>query len=127
MKAKTILLLIVALFISFADVSHADARQKNASVTITDSNAILGFKAKYDPDKTSRIQRYMTEALRETGFSFKNTRMDAQLGLTGGINFYIKSDEGELVLKFDKRKNNTADYTKFQKMCDGIKSIVQND
>lgn len=127
MKAKTILSLIAILFISFASVKRADAQQKNASVTITDSNSILGFKAKYDSDKTGRIQRYMTDALKETGFSFRNTRMDAQLALTGGINFYIKSDEGELVLKFDKRKNNTADYTKFKKMCDGIKSIVQND
>jgi len=127
MKAETILLLIAVLFISFAGVRQADAQQKNASVTITDSNAILSFKARYDPDKTDRIQRYMTDALKETGFSFRNTRMDAQLALTGGINFYIKSDEGELILKFDKRKNNTADCTKFKKMCDGIKDIVQKN
>ena len=127
MKAKTILLLTAILFISFAAVKHADAQQKNAAVTISNSNTLLSFKAKYDPDKTSRIQQYMTDALKETGVSFRNTRMDAQLALTGGINFYIKSDENELVLKFDKRKNNTTDYTKFKKMCDGIKNIVQHD
>lgn len=127
MKAKPILLLIAILFISFAGIKQACAQQKNATVTISDSNTILSLKAKYDLAKTSRIQQYMTDALKETGYSFKNTRFDAQLALNGGINFYIKSDEGELTLKFDKRKNNTADYTKFKKMCDGIKSIVQND
>jgi hypothetical protein len=127
MKAKPILLLIAILFISFAGIKYVSAQQKNAAVTISDSNTILSFKAKYNPAKTGRIQHYMTDALKETGFSFKNTRMDAQLTLNGGINFYIKSDGGELTLKFDKRKNNTADYTKFKKMCDGIKDIVQKD
>ena len=127
MKTKTILLLTAILFISFAGIKHADAQEKNVAVMISESNSILSFKAKYKSDKTDQIQRYMTEALRETGFSFRNTRMDAQLALTGGINFYIKSNENELVLKFDKRKNNTADYTKFKKMCDGIKAIVQEN
>jgi len=127
MKAKSILLLIAVLFISFAGIEQSSAQQKNAAVTISDSNAILSFKAKYDPAKMTRIQQYMTDALKETGFSFKNTQLDAQLTLNSGINFYIKSDEGELVLKFDKRKNNTADYTKFKKMCDGIKAIVQEN
>jgi len=127
MKAKSILLLIAVLFISFAGIEQSSAQQKNAAVTISDSNAILSFKAKYDPAKMTRIQQYMTDALKETGFSFKNTQLDAQLTLNSGINFYIKSNEGELVLKFDKRKNNTADYTKFKKMCDGIKAIVQDN
>jgi hypothetical protein len=116
------------LFVSFAGAKYVSAQQKNAAVTISDSNTILSLKAKYDdPAKTSRIQQYMTDALKETGYSFKNTQFDAQLALNGGINFYIKSDEGELTLKFDKRKNNTADYTKFKKMCDGIKNIVQEN
>ena len=127
MTTRPVLLLIAILFISSVDIKYALAQQKNAAITISDSNTILSFKAKYDPAKTNRIQQYMTDALKETGYSFKNTRFDAQLSLAGGINFYIKSNEGELVLKFDKRKNNTADYTKFKKMCDGIKSIVQND
>ena len=75
----------------------------------------------------SRIQQYMTDALKERGFSFSNTQLDALLTLTGGINFYIRSDPGELILKFDKRKNSPADYTKFQKMCNGIKDIAQHD
>ena len=127
MKTRSALLVIAISFISLTGIKYAFAQQKNAAVTMSESNTMLSFKAKFNSDKTDQIQRYMTEALKETGFSFKNTRMDAQLALTGGINFYIKSNENELVLKFDKRKNNTADYTKFKKMCDGIKNIVQND
>jgi hypothetical protein len=69
----------------------------------------------------------MTESLKETGFKFTNTQLDADLSLTGGINFYIKLYPGDLVLKFDKRKNNTNDYIKFKKMCQGIKTLVQQN
>jgi hypothetical protein len=115
------------LFICFIGSNYTMAQQGKAAVTITDSNNLYHFKAKYDASKTRKIQEYMTESLNDTGFKFTNTQLDADLTLTGGINFYIKSYAGELVLKFDKRKNNADDYTKFKKMCEGIKTIVQKN
>lgn len=101
--------------------------QNNNSVTLTESNNNYQLKAKYPKTKTRQLQDYMTESLRSTGFKFANTQLDADLALTGGINFYIKSYDGGLTLKFDKRKNNANDYTKFKKMCEGIKTILQEN
>ena len=69
------------------------------------------------------------EQLKKTNWvdAAKFAQLDAQLSLTGGIKFYIKSYPGELVLKFDKSKNNADDYTKFKKMCEGIKAIIQKN
>ena len=101
--------------------------QAKTSVTITNSDHLYRFSSKYDKAKTKEIQEYMTESLSGTGFSFTNAQLDAQLSLTGGIKFYIKSYPGELVLKFDKSKNNADDYTKFKKMCEGIKAIIKKN
>lgn len=115
------------LLICFIGPNYTMAQQRKAAVIITESNNSYHFKAKYNTSKTRKIQEYMTESLNDTDFKFTNTQLDANLTLTGGINFYIKSYAGGLTLKFDKRKNNADDYTKFKKMCEGIKAIIQQD
>jgi hypothetical protein len=127
MKVNHFLIRVFLLFICFTIPAYTMAYQSKAEVKISETDNIYNFRAKYDQAKTKKIQELMSESLKDTGFSFTNTQMDANLALTGGINFYIKSYAGELVLKFDKRKNNPNDYTKFKKMCEGIKTIVQQD
>lgn len=127
MKMNHFLIGICMLFIGFAIPAYAMPYQNKAAVKISETDNVYNFRAKYGQAKTKKIQEFMSESLKSTGFSFTNTQMDANLALTGGINFYIKSNPGELVLKFDKRKNNPDDYTKFKKMCEGIKTIVQQD
>lgn len=117
---------ICLFIISFAGPRYVMG-QGNTAVKISDSNKNYDFEAKYKHDKTRKVQEYMTESLSGTGFKFTNTQLDAKLSLTGGINFYIKSYDGELVLKFDKRKNSKEDYDRFKKMCEGIKDLVQKD
>jgi hypothetical protein len=127
MKIKYFLIGICLVFTCLATSSFAIIQTGKAAVKVAESNNIYKLETRYDKAKTRKVQEYMTESLKETGFKFTNTQLDAQLALNGGINFYIKSCDGELVLKFDKRKNNTDDYTKFKKMCEGIKAIIQRD
>ena len=126
MKIKYFLICISIICLGFISPGYSRPQNK-ASITLSESDNNYSLKAKYDKAKTRKVQEYMTESLKSTGFKFTNTQLDAQLALTGGINFYIKSNDGELVLKFDKRKNNAYDYTKFKKMCEGIKTIVQEN
>jgi beta-glucosidase/6-phospho-beta-glucosidase/beta-galactosidase len=126
MKIKHFLMCISIICLGLIGTAYTKPQNK-ASITLSESDNHYSLKAKYDKAKTRKVQEYMTESLKSTGFKFTNTQLDAQLALTGGINFYIKSYEGELVLKFDKRKNNADDYTKFKKMCEGIKTIVQEN
>jgi hypothetical protein len=127
MKINHFLVGICLASICFISPGYVQERQGNTAVKISETGNIYQFKARYDQTKTRRIQEYMSESLKETGFKFTNTQLDANLTLNGGINFYIRSYAGELALKFDKRKNNTDDYTKFKKMCEGIKTIVQEN
>ena len=121
--------MIGACLILLCSVSsnYTFGQDKKASVTISESDNIYKFSSKYDKSKTKQVQQYMTESLNRTGFKFTNTQIDAQLALTGGINFYIKSSDGELVMKFDKRKNKAEDFTKFKQMCEGIRDIIQKN
>jgi hypothetical protein len=118
---------ICLLVISFIGPQNVTAQGNNTSVKISETDKRYELEARFNKSKTRKVQEYMTESLRGTSFKFTNTQLDANLTLTGGITFYIKSHDGELVLKFDKRKNNKEDYTKFKKMCEGIKDLVEKD
>ena len=127
MKIKHFLIGICVAFLGFSSSDYVSAQNKKASVTISESDNIYKFNSKYDKAKTKQVQQYMTESLKGTDFKFTNTQLDAQLALTGGINFYIRSYDGELVMNFDKRKNKVGDFTKFKQMCEGLKDIIQKN
>jgi len=127
MKASRFFIAICLIFACLANGNVVMAQKGNTSVKISETGNDYQFKAKYDKAKTRQVQEYMTESLKGTGFKFTNTQLDAKLTLTGGINFHIKSYDGELALKFDKKSNTADDFTKFKKMCEGIKDIVGKD
>ena len=124
MNVNRFIIKLCLIFVCFAGVSQAKAQNVNTSVKVSESGSVYQFKAKYNKAKTKQVQEYMTESLKGTGFKFTNAQLDAKLTLDGGINFYIKSYDGELALKFDKNANKLDDFTKFKKMCEGIKDIV---
>ena len=121
---NALLIKISLLFICFAGLSHKLPPDKTW-VTITDSDHYYELNASYDKAKTHSVQKYMNDCI--TGYhdiSFVNAQLDADITLDSKMTFYIKSHPGELELKFDKRKNNTDDYIKFKKMCEGIRTLV---
>ena len=124
MKYTITLLKLSLIFILFT-AFKAENRADKTSVTITESDHFYELKAKYDPEKTEKVQKYMDKSLPGNGnFSFQHAQLDATLTLDSKITFYIKANPGELVLKFDKRKNNADHYAKFKKMCEGLKGII---
>lgn len=125
MKAKYLLFATVLILTVFGSTNYASAQDKKSDVSISESDNIYKFNSKYDKAKTRDVQEYMTESLKETDFKFTNTQLDAQVVLTGGINFYIRSYDGELVLKFDKKKNTADHFAQFKKMCEGIRDIIR--
>jgi len=95
------------------------------TVTITDSERYYELSALYSKAKTRGIQQYINDCITgRNDISFINAQLDAEITLDSKMSFHIKSYPGVLELKFDKRRNNTNDYTKFKKMCEGIKTIV---
>jgi hypothetical protein len=123
MKSVSLIKICVLLicFISFGFKKAADY----TSVKITDSAHYYELNAVYDKAKTRSIQQYMNDCITDhSDMSFINAQLDADITLDSKMTFHIKAYPGELELKFDKRKNNTNDYTKFKKMCEGIKTVV---
>jgi len=123
---KSVFLMKICLLLicitGYKNIAPAD----KTSVTITESGNQFQLSAEYDKAKTRKIAQYMNDCI--TGYhdiSFVNAQLDADITLDSKMTFYIKSHPGELELKFDKKKNNADDYTKFKKMCEGIKAIVE--
>jgi len=54
-----------------------------------------------------------------------NSRADASITLDDKTTFYIRSKPGNLEIKLNKQENSAASYKKIKKMCEGIKSIVE--
>ena len=126
MKSTFLIIKFCLALICFTGLKNLSAGQIFVKITETDNTYEL--KTIYDPAKSKQVTAYMDKSI--TGYndlSFKNAQLDADITLDSKITFYVKSHPGELVLKFDKRKNNTSDYAKFKKMCEGIKAIIEKN
>lgn len=93
-------------------------------ITISEDNDTYKMVATFNEEKTLKIQKYMDECFKSSHFSFKHTESDADITLDDKSTFYMKSAPGRLTLKLDKNKNTAEVYTRFKKMCQGVKDII---
>jgi hypothetical protein len=126
MKIKLLITLCLLVGTGFAQKITNSVKSDKTSVTLTEDENRYELKAEYNDELTNKIRSYMDDCItRGTGFSFKNTQLDADMTLSNHISFYIKTSAGKLNLKFDKRKNSAELYNRFKKMCEGIRDITQ--
>ena len=81
--------------------------------------------AKFNPDKTDQVDRYLDRELSTGDRVFVNTRMDGEITLDNKTTFYIKKSPGYLNIKFDKVKNSDEAYTKVKSVLDRIGEVVR--
>ena len=81
--------------------------------------------AKFNPDKTTQVDRYLDRELSGGDRVFVNTRMDGELTLDNKTTFYIKKSPGYLNIKFDKEKNSDEAYVKVKFVLDRIGEVVR--
>ena len=81
--------------------------------------------AKFNPDKTTQVDRYLDRELSTGNMVFVNTRMDGEITLDDKTTFYIKKSPGYLKIKFDKVKNSDEAYTKVKAVLDRIGEVVR--
>ena len=81
--------------------------------------------AKFNPDKTGKVDRYLDKELPSGNMSFVNTEMDADLMLDDKTTFYVKKSPGYLNIKFDKEKNSEKAFTKIKSVLEGINEVVR--
>ena len=81
--------------------------------------------AKFNPDKTDKVDRYLDKELPVGNMSFVNTEMDADITLDDKTTFYVKKSAGYLHIKFDKEKNSDVALSKVRSVCEGINEVVR--
>ena len=83
------------------------------------------MKAKFNPKKTTEVDRYLDKELSGGDMSFVNTAIDGEITLDNKTTFYIKKSPGYLHIKFDKEKNSDEAFFKIKSVCEGINEVVR--
>ena len=81
--------------------------------------------AKFNPDKTSAVERWLDKELATGDVSFANIQIDGNITLDNQATFYMKKSPGFLNIKLDKEKNSDAIYRKIRSVCEGINDVVR--
>lgn len=81
--------------------------------------------AEFNPEETTKVDKWLDKELAAGDMSFVNTRMDGEITLDDKTTFYIKKSPGYLNIKFDKEKNSDAAFVKVKSVCDGINEVVR--
>jgi hypothetical protein len=81
--------------------------------------------AKFNPDKTAAVERWLNKELATGDMSFANIEMDGDITLDNKATFYMKKSPGFLHIKFDKEKNSDEAYQKIRSVCKGINEVVR--
>ena len=81
--------------------------------------------AKFNPDKTAKVDRYLDKELATGNITFVNTEIDADITLDDKTTFYVKKSPGYLNVKLDKEKNSEEAFTKLKGVLEGIGEVVR--
>ena len=83
------------------------------------------MKAKFNPEKTIEVEKYLDNEFPVGDMSFVNTGMDGDITLDNKTTFYIKKSPGYLYIKFDKEKNSDEAYVKVKSVLERIGEVVR--
>jgi hypothetical protein len=81
--------------------------------------------AKFNPDRTTAVERWLDKELPAGDVSFTNTEIDGNITLDNQATFYMKKSPGFLNIKLDKEKNSDTIYRKIRSVCEGINDVVR--
>lgn len=123
-KIKTMKKLLIIVFLSSAFVM---CRHNGLKITekVTD-DLVYRFTADYPDSETGTVQNMLSSHLKDSGMSFVNNELDADLGLDNGMFFHIYSHPGSLEIVCERSKNSEENYERIQKMCKEIAKTLNN-
>ena len=81
--------------------------------------------AKFNPEKTNKVDKFLDKELSSGNMSFVTTKVDGEITLDNKATFYIKRSPGYLNIKFDKEKNSDEAFSKVKSVCEGINEVVR--
>ena len=122
MKKLAILLCVLLPGITIISCGFPDG---SISIKHSQYSHYYEMTAKFNPEKTTEVDKWLDKELRSGNMSFVNTRMDGEIALDNKTTFYIKKSPGYLHIKFDKEKNSDEAYSKIRSVCEGINDVVR--
>ena len=122
MKKSSILLCVLIAGITITSCDFPDG---SISIKHSQYSHYYEMTAKFNPEKTTEVDRWLDQELAPGNMSFVNTQMDGEITLDNKTTFYIKKSQGYLNIKFDKEKNSDEAYAKVKSVCDGINEVVR--
>ncbi len=122
MKKFTLLLYVLLAGINLVSCDFPDG---SISIKHSQYSHYYEMTAKFNPEKTTKVDKYLDRELSAGDMSFTNTEMDGEITLDNKTTFYIKKSPGYLHIKFDKEKNSEEALYKIKTVCDGIGDVVR--
>jgi len=119
--------LAILLSVLLAGIAIISCGFPNGSISIKHSqyDHYYEMTAKFNPEKTTKVDKYLDQELSSGDMSFTNTEMDGEITLDNRTIFYIKKSPGYLNIKFDKEKNSEEAFNKIKSVCEGINDVVR--
>lgn len=119
--------IIILLFVLLAVITITSCGFPDGSISIKQSQYSHYYEmtAKFNPEKTTEVDKYIDKELSSGDMSFINTRMDGDITLDNKATFYIKKSPGYLHIKSDKEKNSDEAFVKIKSVCEGINEVVR--
>ena len=119
--------LAILLFVSLPGIIFTACGFPDGSISIKHSqyDHYYEMTAKFNPDKTDEVDRYLDKELPSGDMSFVKTEMDGEITLDDKTTFSIKKSPGYLYIKFDKEKNSDEAFTKVKSVLEGIGEVVR--
>ena len=122
MKKFAILLTVLLPVITITSCGFPDG---SISIKHSQYDHYYEMTAKFNPEKTTEVDRYLDKELSVGTMAFVNTRMDGEITLDDKTTFYVKKSPGYLNIKFDKEKNSDEAFSKVKSVCEGINEVVR--
>jgi len=122
MKKLSILLFVLLPVITITSCGFPDG---SISIKHSQYDHYYEMTAKFNPEKTTKVDRYLDKELPSGNMSFVNTRMDGEITLDNKTTFYVKKSPGYLHIKFDKEKNSDEAFVKVKSVLERIGEVVR--
>jgi len=122
MKKSAIFFFALLLCITFTSCGFPDG---SISIKHSEYDHYYEMTAKFNPDRTHAVERWLDKELSTGDVSFSNTQIDGNITLDNQAIFYMKKSPGFLNIKLDKQKNSEAIYRKIRSVCEEINEVVR--
>ena len=112
--------LVIFALSSFLACSNGN----DLTISVTDSDDEYEFYAKFDEQKTQRVQDFINTKI-APGSSITGDHVDITTTLDDKTQFKLEEYPGKVRIKLDKDENSTASYQRVKAICEGLKQVIE--